>query len=726
MKVRSLVFDDAPDILKPARRRAALIHGMVAILFLVVAGRLYQVQVVQGAFWKRLSREEHSIRVSITTKRATIFDRGMNKLALSAETLSLYAIPPELGERAEEIARALAPVVEMSAEVLLERFRRPRNFVWIKRDAPPQVVEFVRGLKTSGLRFKTEFRRVYPRGNLAAQLIGGVGNDDRDLLDNKGLEGVEWAFDDTLAGEEIRERILRDPANTEYKGEPVDRRGGRAVTLTIDEIIQHIVEQEIDAAHREWNPEFTIALVMNPETGELLALGTRPTYDNARVGDFPPAARRNRAVFDLYEPGSVFKIFTFAAAIDAGAVGLADRFHCPGSITIHDRFRIGCHGVTHGDQQTPVVFANSCNVCSVHTAQKLGARQFSAALDRFAFRERVDLLPRVDEPRGLLAPDRRWSALSLPSISIGQEVALTAPHLLRAACSVLNDGIMMKAMLVREVETAAGNRQVFFPEAAGRVFSPATAAHMKRLMRQVVVSGTGRAADIPGYHVMGKTGSAQIASPRGGYLEGKWTTSFLGFVEEPGFKVAILVSLKDPSKKGVTLKEISGGRIAAPVFRRIAERILMYRQILPTNMRVNTVVRISDRRTDWRVPDLVGRPLADAERLLSGEVELSLRGDGPLVVKQFPPQQRLMSRRDPLLLFLGGADDLEANRASRVEPFMRHFIGKSLRESLEMLQGLRQPVYIEGSGFVVEQEPGAGTPLSDDTRIRLKLAAMKR
>lgn len=726
MRVRSLVYDDAPDLLKPARRRSALIRGMVTLLFLVVAGRLYQIQVVQGEFWKRLSREEHSIRVSRVTKRATIYDRGMNKLALSAETLSLYAIPPELREREAELAQLLSPVLGMSAEVLVDRFTKPRSFVWIKRDVPPSVVEFVRGLKTTGLRFKTEYRRVYPRGNLAAHVIGGVGNDDQDLLDNKGLEGVEWAFDDTLRGEEIREKILRDPAGTEYKAGATERRGGRHVVLTIDEIIQHIVEQEIDAAQKEWEPEFTIAVVMDPQTGEILAAGSRPTYDNARLGEGPPAARRNRAFFDLYEPGSVFKIFTFASALEAGLARLDDRYNCPGSIVFLGRFKIGCHGTVHGDQTLPVVFANSCNVCSVQTAQKLGGKGFSAALDRFGFRGRVDLLPRVDEPRGILAEERRWSALSLPSISIGQEVALTAPHLLRAACAVLNDGIMMRAMLTREVETASGNRQVAFPEAEGRVFSAETARKMKDLMRRVVLSGTGRAADIPGYNVMGKTGSAQIASPRGGYLEGKWTTSFLGFVEEPNFKIAILVSLKDPRKKGVSLKEISGGKIAAPVFRRIAERILMYRQILPTNMRVNTVVRISDRRSDYRVPDLVGRPLSEAERDLSGEVVLVTRGEGPLVVKQFPPAQRLMNRRDQLLLFLGGDGDLEANRASRVEPFMRHFVGKSLRESLEMLQGFRQSVYFEGSGFVVEQEPGAGTPLSDETRIRLKFATVKR
>jgi membrane peptidoglycan carboxypeptidase len=276
------------------------------------------------------------------------------------------------------------------------------------------------------------------------------------------------------------------------------------------------------------------------------------------------------------------------------------------------------------------------------------------------------------------------------------------------------------------METTHGKIKQNFPVIKGRIMDAKSAEYIQKLLRQVVVTGSGREANIPGYNVSGKTGTGQIANPKGGYFEGRWTTSFLGFINEADYQLGILVTLKNPKPKPGQTKDVSGGMVAAPVFRRIVERILMFKQILPINMRSHTVVRISERQQDYRVPDVSGMTLEDVEAKLSGEVDIMARGNGPLVVKQFPPAQRLMSRRDKLLVFLGNGDDLAVNRMFRKEPFMRHFIGKSMREAVEMLQGFDQSVYFEGSGFVVEQSPGAGTPLQKESQISLKFSPLKR
>lgn len=722
MTFEPLVSPVRQDPGKPVRRRLILVRWLLFLSFLICITRLYQLQVVESEEWKRRAEEGRNPYTMEMHKRGSIFDRNGNELGISVERRSLYAIPPELQGKQEEVARILAPILAMESDSIESLLNRRSSFVWLKRALEPQVVDQIRDLNLAGLKFRTEFRRVYPKGNLAAHLIGAVGLDDKGLLDNKGLGGLEWAYNKRMAGMEEKVRRRRGRGSS-YDPGPEESIGGDSLQLTIDEVVQHVIEQEVDAAWEEWHPDWAAAIVMDPLSGEILGMTNRPTFDNSRVGESDEDHRRNRAAFDLYEPGSTFKIFTFASAVEGGEVKVSDSFTCGGSFNMmNGKFKIRCHGIVHGPQTLTEVFANSCNVCSAQIAQRNGPRPFSSFLQGLGLRKPTDILPGMAEPRALLRPVSRWSLLSLPSISIGQEVALTPLKLLTVACSVLNSGIVMKPLLIKSIITATGGRLENLPEMEARVMKPSTAAEIRNMMRQVITTGTGRTADIRGYNVIGKTGTGQIAQPAGGYFVDRWSCSFIGFVNEPSCKLGVLVVLKNPRPKPGQTKDVSGGMVAGPVFKRIAERILMYRQVLPTRMQVNTLVRISRRRNDYRVPSLTGMTWTDMQDRYSQEIQLQARGNGPLVVKQYPPPQRMMSRSQPLLVFLGTEEDLVANRMIRNEPFMRHLVGKTLREALEMLQGFDIPLFCEGSGFVTEQEPGAGTPISRDMVIRLKLA----
>ncbi len=732
MRIKDLIGDDNFDELKPLRRRLTLIRWIFFCLFVTCIVRLYYVQIVQHDFWTNELRKMNTVKSSSLIKRGTILDRNGNNLAISTFVKSLYGIPPELSERVDEVSEKLSVILDMDIDKIKKKIS-PRNktkFVWIKRALSSEEVEKIKKAKITGIAFKNEFIRVYPKGNLAAHLIGSVGLDKEGFIDNKGLCGIELSYNDVIKGGEVKEKLQKAYTGKEYKKDisTNQKNFGRNIHLTIDEVIQHILEQEAAAAYEEWNPDYAVIIVMDPKTGEILGLTNRPTYNNTKILPGDQAKMRNRAITDLYEPGSIFKIITFAAGFDYDAIKIDENFKCEGTISfVNGKYKMRCHGVVHGNQTAKEVFANSCNVCSIKIAQKIGAKKFSEFIEKMRFRESTSILPNISEPRGLLNKLKRWSTLSLPSLSIGQEIGITALQILRAGCSVLNAGILMKPMIIKSIVTPNGNMKNFLPEVEDRVMKADTAEKLVELMESVVTTGTGHGAGIKGYKIIGKTGTGQIANHKtGGYSEGIWSTSFMGFINEPDYKVGILVVLKNPKPKPGQTRDVSGGMVAAPVFKKVAKRILMYKQILPTNMRVNTVVRISDKKMDYRVPNLIGKSFTDISENFTKEINIVARGTGGLVVKQFPPPQKLMNKNEDLIIFLGNSNDLEANRLLKSEPFMRHFIGKSMRESVEMLNGLENKIYFEGSGNVSEQFPGAGTPLEKDVLIRLKFSSLKR
>ncbi|NMC72334.1 MAG: PASTA domain-containing protein, partial [Myxococcales bacterium] len=493
--------------------------------------------------------------------------------ALTVEVDSVFANPSEVRDP-EGAATRLAPVLGLDARQLALRLRRDARFVWLKRLVTPAEAQAVRALGLEGVQTTREPRRFYPGRQLAGHLVGFVGYDSR------GLDGLEHEYDAVLRSEPRVLRGVRDARGrlvfSEGLGQ-IEVPQGQRVELAIDRTIQYIAEQELEAALAAFEGRAASAVVMDPHTGEVLALANAPVFDPNRYAEADAEARRNRAITDRYEPGSTLKMFTIAALLDAGLVGPEEQVYCEdgfyliGDYKIRDAHRNGWLSLTQCLQR-------SSNVCLAKLAGVLGRQRLYEALRRFGFGERTGI-PVPGETSGLLRHYSKWYEVDLAAISFGQGISVSNLQLATAVSALANGGTLMRPIVVRRVIGADGRLVAEYPPTVRRrVVSERTA----RLLASMLISvteegGTGTEAAIAGFDVAGKTGTAQKADLHGGgYAEGKWTASFVGFVPAEDPRLVISVTVDEP------LVNHYGGIVAAPVFRRIAERSLRYLGVAPT------------------------------------------------------------------------------------------------------------------------------------------------
>ncbi|PYQ45379.1 MAG: penicillin-binding protein [Acidobacteria bacterium] len=477
---------------------------------------------------------------------------------------SIYAVPQDI-EDAAGTATALGRALSLDAgarkelQALLEK---TRAFVWVRRKVDPTVARVVRALQLDGVGFLTENRRYYPQRELAAHVIGYVG------LDNTGMSGIEYTFENAIRGRAAKVLIRTDARRRALDHTEKPSTEGHTVVLTIDESIQHVVERELERSVQETGSIAGVAVVMDPRTGEILALANRPTFNPNKFGAYPSSRWRNRAVADAYEPGSMFKIITAAAGLEEKVVDPDEMIDCGHGFLEVAGIRINDHKVF--DQLSfRDVMAKSSDVGVARVAQRLGRDNFNRYLRHFGFGAATGVeLP--GESGGLLRPLNRWSALSLPTLSFGQEIGVTALQMTAAVAAVANGGYLMKPTIIRQIEDSEGRivREAR-PTAVRRVLDPATADRLTDILRGVVLKGTGHRAAIPGYAVAGKTGTAQKVDPGGKYSMVDHVASFVGFVPASRPALVVLVSLDTP--KGPANE---GGDVAAPLFARIAEPAL--------------------------------------------------------------------------------------------------------------------------------------------------------
>ncbi len=442
----------------------------------------------------------------------------------------------------------------------------------------------VRDLQLDGIGFLTENRRYYPKRELASHIVGYVG------LDNIGMSGIEYAFDDEIKGREAKVVVQTDARRRPVGVTEKPSTDGRTIVLTIDEAIQYAAETELDRAMVETGAVAGVVVVMDPRTGEILGLANRPTFNPNRFGAYPSSRWRNRAVADAYEPGSMFKIVTAAAALQEKVVDPDEVVDCGhgaieiAGIEIHD------HAVFDQLRFRDVI-AHSSDIGVVRVAQRLGRENFNRYVKEFGFGAATGVeLP--GESGGLLRPPARWSALSLASMSFGQEVGVTALQMTMAAGVVASGGYLMKPIVVRQVEDAAGRVvKAQKPVAVRRVLAPETVDTLTDLLKGVVRDGTGKKAAVPGYVVAGKTGTAQKVDASGHYSMVDHVASFVGFVPASRPALVILVSLDSPRGP-----HNEGGDVAAPVFSRVAERALRQLQVPPDD--AERVLRMVPYRPD--------------------------------------------------------------------------------------------------------------------------------
>lgn len=549
------------------KKRAVILNTVVIFSFFLVSLRLVDLMIVHHKRFYDSAQKQHIKVEDIQVRRGIIVDRRGRELALNLDLDSIYADPKYLDRDGNDIKR-LASAIAREPKAVLANIPDKGRFKWVERKLDPETAEKIRALKIEGLGFLPEAKRFYPKADLASHILGFVG------MDNQALEGIELKFDKYLKTSGGKVTVERDAGgrtlspgvNTEVKG--------NNIVLTIDEALQRIVEKELDKAMAHWKAAAASVIMMDPLTGEILALANRPAYDPNRGGSAAASAKRDRAITDLYEPGSTFKIVIGVASLEEKILRPNTLFDVSrGSIEVGGKNIHDAH--KHGVLTFKEVIQKSSNVGSIMIGMKLGKDRVYKYAKLLGIGEKTGIdLP--GEVTGWIPRPERWSGTSIGAISIGQEVAVTPLQMLRAYSAIANGGSLVSPHVVSEIISPRGEVVASFKNKdMNRIISAKTAETFKDILKSVVEEGgTGTSASVDGNAVAGKTGTAQIIDPRTKrYSKEKYVSSFVGFVPADSPRIAMIVVVYEP--KG----QIYGGAVAAPVFRDIAGQALSYLNI---------------------------------------------------------------------------------------------------------------------------------------------------
>jgi cell division protein FtsI (penicillin-binding protein 3) len=672
--------------------RLLLVAGVALLWSTAVFGRLSYLQLIKhGEYLARAQRQQQRT-IEITPKRGIIYDRNLRALAMSVPVKSAFAVPAEIADESLA-ARLLSGVLGVPQDALEARMASSRSFVWISRKLPPDKVEAIEGLNLKGIYFQDENQRFYPKRDLAAHVLGFVDPDE------KGLAGIEYELDSEIRSKSEKIVVMADARQRWFDGGEARRERGANVVLTLDEKIQYIAQRELLAAIETTRAMAGSVIVMNPSTGEILAMANWPRFNPNVASEAPSESRMNRAVSALYEPGSTFKLITLAAAFDQDITRPSEVFDCENGAIYIAGHRIRDHK-PFGMLNVADILAQSSDVGAIKIAVRLGAPKFYEYIRAFGFGSPTGVdLP--GESRGLLHRLENWSAISIGSVSMGQEIGVTPLQLITAVSAIANGGLLMKPHVVQQIKR--GEQMLPAPASLSaaepkRVIRPETAATLRRLMEGVVLRGTGKLAHLDGWTAAGKTGSAQKIDPATGrYSPTQLIASFTGFAPINNPAVTILISLDSP----VGLHE--GGQVAAPVFKRVAEQVLSYLDVprdVPLNPRLiqaaykRQVAGETTALEDFSPTDFSGQP--DAPPAASNQVEPEPKSHAPEVA-------------------------LAADEGGEVS--VPDFSGKTMREVTEMCLHLGLEPLLVGSNLAVEQHPEAGTQVRRGAKVTVQFGA---
>jgi cell division protein FtsI (penicillin-binding protein 3) len=531
--------------------RLIFLLAAVVLLFSAMAARLVVLQVVEAPTYARLAAHQRARELELPARRGVIFDRDGEPLAIAID-LELVFADPALVERPRAEARALAPLLGLPVRAVEAKLARR-----------------IEALELAGVYTRAEPVRYYPNGRLASQVLGFVNTE------GEGSAGIELAYDDVLKGVPGRMVLEQDPSGrallqADFRYDAPEP--GRSLFLTIDKDLQYFTETALRAAVQRYSARGGTVIVMQPASGQILALANVPDFDPNRYGEARPAALKNAAVTDVYEPGSAFKVVTFAAALEEGVITPDTELVVPDHMQVADRVFNDSHSHPTQRMTAARVLAESSNVGTIKIGLELGARALARWIERFGFGSKTGLaLP--GESAGIVPPLELWSGSSIATLPIGQGIAVTPLQMASAYALLANDGVWVEPKLLYGTMDERGELIASSPPSTRRVLSRATAATMTELLVGVVERGTGVEAQVPGYAVAGKTGTAQKPAP-GGYGD-SYIASFAGYAPAQRPEVVVLVVLDDPSP-------IWGGATAAPTFREIAGFALRHFGVKPT------------------------------------------------------------------------------------------------------------------------------------------------
>lgn len=566
------------DVNRIQKRLHILYLCILCFIFLLV-GRLFQLQIFDARELIGKNNAQVEVDRKLQSPRGTIYDRNGNPLAMSMMTKSLYADPAMIKKTPEEIAELLAPYVTIPKDEIAARLRQDTAFVWLDRMMDPDKSKAVQEIMAQegleGLNFVEESRRFYPNSKLAAQVLGFVGTDD------KGLDGLEMVLDDTIRGTIAEELIATDAKGNAIFGSVMSKflpNKGESVTLTLDSTVQFIAERALDTAMATTKPAHASVIIMDPKTGEILALANRPTYDPNHYEKGSKESFKNIAVTNLYEPGSTFKPIIASAALASNKWSLDTVYHDVGYIKTNDHVMENWDGEGHGDVRLLDILKFSINTGMAKIGITTGPKILVDYVKKFGFGQPTGIeLP--GEGEGILFEADQMADVDTASMSIGQGIAVTPLQMVRAFGAIANGGKMMKPHIIKSYNNSDGSVvSTTEPEEVGQPIPSSVAQTIVDILEKEVSEGGGHNAMVEGYHFAGKTGTAQkLNTEYGGYLDGRNIASFIGFgpVEDPRF--VALVVIDDPSQGSVY-----GGQIVAPVFKDIMSQLVRYYQISPS------------------------------------------------------------------------------------------------------------------------------------------------
>ena len=645
MKSPVIPFPSRPGLWQNAR--LALLCAAAGAWACGLLFRLYWLQVERYDHYAAKAVEQQQRVVVLDPPRGTIYDARGRQLAVSVEVSSIAAHPAVIEDPAGA-AKAMAEILGIDRKALEERLTSDKSFVWVQRKVDQPRAEAIRRLELKGVDFLPESKRYYPMRTLAAQVLGYVGTD------NHGLAGLEYLYDETVTTEKGLKTVMLDGLNGTAMYPTLDRseaRPGEDLHLTLDAALQNIMERELAKGVEESGGKSGMAVMMDPNTGAILAMASYPTFDPNRFAQYPKNTWRNAPVMDAFEPGSTFKMVTLAAALEAGAVDPLETYYCGNGQIRIGRTLIRDHA-PFGQLTVREVIAKSSNVGAIKLGWAAGRERLFSTIEAFGFGRPsgVDL---PSEGAGLLRPLDRWSPITPAYVSFGQGISVTALQMTNAFAAIANGGRMLKPYVVDSVGQARDGEPK--REMVGLPISPSSVRQIRRMLESVVIDGTAKDAGLEGYRAAGKTGTAQKAT-RTGYAANRYMAGFSGFapVSSPALVMSVVVDEPWP--------RYHGGEVAAPIFAAIAHQTLLYLGVPP----------------DKEVP---GRPWLDPEE--------PPRTDG---------MARLAQMRQP-------------QRAEHVEGTIPDFQGLSAREAVLLSSELGLEVSFDGHGSVVQQAPTAGTPM---------------
>jgi cell division protein FtsI (penicillin-binding protein 3) len=637
--------------------------GVLVLWALAIEVRLIVLQVVQHSELVARAERQQMSTVLAPAKRGEIYDRNGRLLAYSVDADTIYAVPTEVTDpvkTAAALCDALDDCTRKSRDELRDRLSQDRAFVYVRRRATPMQAKRVAALELDGVAFRKESKRYYPNRELAAHLLGYVG------VDNVGLAGLEATYDTTVRGREGKLLVQTDARRHVFSRLERSPTAGASIELTIDEHLQYIAEREVRAGVDAARADGGTAVIMDPHSGEILAMASYPTFNPNDYGDAPATARRNRAVQDIYEPGSTFKIVTASAALQERVVTpdeMIDTQH--GVIKFPGRKPITDMGFDHGVLSFTDVIVKSSNVGAIKVGLKVGAERMGLYVRRFGF-GRPSSPDFPSESPGIVWDSSKLNDSGLASMSMGYQVAVTPLQMAAAASAVANGGTLYEPHVVRAV-IKGSQRTAVAPKAVRQAIHPDTAATLTDIMEKVVTDGTGKRSSLVSYNVAGKSGTANKLV-NGRYSESQQNVSFVGFVPSRKPVFTVIVMIDSPRVGGDT-----GGVIAAPIWKSIADASLRHLGITPTINPAPPVIVARHQDTPVTPASAVGTPNVVA---------------------------------------------MPANMTETGLPDLR---GMSAREALRELARLGLTARMQGTGVVVDQDPVAGSPLEPGATCTLVL-----